>query len=39
MSVEDRLAAMGLVLPMPPAPVGSHRAGLIRSLSGQFRLI
>ena len=40
MSVEDRLTAMGLVLPTPPAPVGSYRAGLIRgifgSLSGQF---
>jgi enamine deaminase RidA (YjgF/YER057c/UK114 family) len=40
MSVEERLAAMGLTLPAPPAPVGSYRAGLIRgatgSLSGQF---
>jgi len=40
MDVEDRLAAMGLVLPVPPAPVGNYRAGLIRgtfgSLSGQL---
>ena len=40
MSVEDCLAAMGLALPIPPVPVGSYRAGLIRggvgSLSGQF---
>ena len=40
MSVEDRLAEMGLALPTPPAPVGNYRAGLIRgsfgSLSGQF---
>jgi enamine deaminase RidA (YjgF/YER057c/UK114 family) len=40
MSPEDRLAAMGLTLPAPPAPVGSYRAGVIRgtlgSLSGQF---
>jgi len=40
MDVEDRLAAMGLMLPAPPAPVGSYRAGLVRgacgALSGQF---
>jgi len=40
MSVEDRLAAMGLELPAPPAPVGNYRAGVIRgkvgSLSGQL---
>lgn len=40
--VEERLAALGLALPDPPAPAGNYRPGVVRGglgwLSGQFPL-
>lgn len=39
-AVADRLAALGLALPEPPAPAGAYQPGVIRGavgwLSGQF---